>query len=408
MMTKTADLVSLKHLIKAGGLPGFLLLFHNILIFIVKRRRSLDDAGGVDASAGLQILFTAIVFGLVFHFFFLNRSEVKTYLFRNPNYFLWLFSIVCALSMLWTPQLALTGYRAFEAITYLCLISWTVYKLSKNLDAQNMVEWLVFWGIWGIFWSAATTIKGSLQWFLMQPFDVARLDYPAVLFFALLLTKRKWFKYIILILALLSVSNKIYLGFALGLIGFFFGDSKDVKIIALLGIVLLLSVTIFIDIETLLKNTVFYGREEISYENSSGRDKIWEVAWEAFLNSPILGYGFVSGETTILYEKFQGAINSHNSMFSSLLGTGIVGGIFIVGYFRSAVLTAFNRHWPVDKWKPAAIGTVMMCLTLSALAPGVGSRVFGSWISVVLSLTMLKAINDKFKEESIQDKTIKE
>ena len=395
-MSSTSKLLSVKQLIKAAGLPGYFLLFNNILIFFVKRRRSLEEFSSIDNSAIIQIGFTFLIFGFAFNALFLKSTVRTKLLFVNPNKFLLLYIIVCFLSAFWAPNITVTVYRAFESLTYLMLISWTVYNLSSRLDVQNIIEWLVFWGFWNIFWSITTNLKlGGLD-SLAYISDVARLSYPIAIFFALFLSKRKFFKYIILILAFFSFSNKIYLGFVMGMLGLLFGNIKNKGLIFLL-IISLFGLLFFIDLETLLKSTVFVGREEISIENSSGRDKVWQLAWNAFKESPIEGYGFVSGENAILYDKFRGAISTHSFLFSGLLGTGLLGTVFLVLYYFSIFKIGFNTYWPKNKWKVAIIGTLIMSFVLSLTAPGVGGRVYGSWIPVVFVITVICALNYKFK-----------
>lgn len=402
-MQSRVKLLPIKQLIKAGGLPGYLLLFHPILIFIVKRRRDLEDFAAVDTSALLQIIFTVLIFGLVLHTFFTKGFVKFSFIKLNPNRFLLGYVLFCFLSLFWTPNINITLYRAFEMLVYLILISWTVYNLFMRLDAQNMAEWLVFWAIWAIGWSVATNVKIIGLDFLRNPFDAARLDYPVAIFFALILSKRKVFKWLILILAFFSFSNKIYLGFTLGLAGFLFGNAKY-KGLIFMGMIVSLGVLSFIDFEELLKQTVFIGRREVSLEDSTGRYYVWQVSWKAFLESPWIGHGFVAGENEVLYSKFQGAINSHNFLFSGLLGTGILGTLFLLGYFWTIFKMGFKSIWPKNNWKPAILGTLIMSLVVSLTAPGVGSRVYGSWISVVLVLTLVAALFYKFKQEKRQRK----
>jgi O-antigen ligase len=266
----------------------------------------------------------------------------------------------------------------------------------QRLDAQNMVEWLVFWAVWAVFWSVVTNVKLRGIGFLLNPVDAGRLDYPVVLFFALLISQRKWMKYLILILSFFSFSNKIYLGFTLGLAGFLFGNAKY-KGFIFLGMLGLLAVLTIVDFEELLKQTVFIGRTEVSLEQSSGRYYVWQVAWEAFKDSPLIGHGFVAGENEVLYAKFKGAINTHSFVFSGLLSTGLLGTVFLLAYFSSVFKLGLKKVWPKDRWRPAIIGTLIMALVVSLTAPGVGSRVYGSWISVVLVLTMIAALYYKFK-----------
>ena len=150
------------------------------------------------------------------------------------------------------------------------------------------------------------------------------------------------------------------------------------------------------DFESLLKSTIFLGREEISIDHASGRSQIWRLAWDSFKERPLLGYSFVSGETIVLHNKFE-VVSAHNFIFSGLIGTGISGTFFLLLYFYSSFKIGLNKYWPQSKLKVAVIGTLIMSLTISLTAPGIGGRLYGSWISVVLIISIITAINYKLK-----------
>lgn len=394
-MNNSMKLLSISQLIRVAGLPGYLLLFNNILLFFIKRRRAIHDYINIDTSAFIQIIYLCMIFGLAFNALVLKSNIRVRILTIKPNLFLVIYIFICFISALWSENMNLTLYRAFECITFLILISWIVYNLSLRLDIQNMIEWVVFWGIWCIFWSVLTSVKLYGLNYLEYPFYAARLEYPVVIFFALLLSKRKIFKYIILIFTLFSISNKIYLGFAIGLLGFLFGHSKSKGLIFIFSMALIFLITLT-DFESLLKSTIFLGREEISIDHASGRSQIWRLAWDSFKERPLLGYSFVSGETIVLHNKFE-VVSAHNFIFSGLIGTGISGTFFLLLYFYSSFKIGLNKYWPQSKLKVAVIGTLIMSLTISLTAPGIGGRLYGSWISVVLIISIITAINYKLK-----------
>src|SRR5690606_19932004 len=239
--------------------------------------------------------------------------------------------------------------------------------------------------------------------YLFWPFGASRLAVPLFFFLALLMTQRRYFKILLLIFCILSVSNKVYFGIVLGMLGFYFGDSKY-RTWMFGGIVSFLLVLLVVDLEELLLNTVFYGREAISLANTSGRDRMWAIAWEGFQQKPILGYGFVAGENAVLYQSFSGAINTHNFMLSGVLGTGLLGGILLLLYFRKIFKMASSRMFPASKWRPAMVGTFIMGLVISLTAPGIGGRVYGSWIPLVLVFTLISGLYFKFREERLTSK----
>mgnify|MGYP000993541696 CR=1 FL=1 len=196
-------------------------------MFFATRGRVLGSSDDlIDTSVTIQLIYLAVVFVITFNTLFKDDSKKSKLLFSKPQVFLVGYILVCFLSMLWSSNMKTTGIRAFESLVFLMLISWVVYNLITRLNFQNIIEWAMLYIIWYLIWSILIRIKLLGFGFLIWPFGAARLAIPVFFFIALLLTKRKYFKYVILIFAILSFSNKIFFGISLGLLGFYFGNSK--------------------------------------------------------------------------------------------------------------------------------------------------------------------------------------
>lgn len=375
-------------------------------MFFAQRGRGFEQNTALDFSAWSQMVYVIVVFMITFDILFRQNPFKCKLLLVKPQRFLLYYILVCFISMFWSSNVFLTGFRAFESLTYLMLISLVIYNVVSRLSYQDIMEWAVLWIIWHLFWSVLTGINSMGFQYLLWPFQASRLAVPLFFFFALLFTKHKFFKYLILIFCVLAVSNKTYFGMALGLMGFLFGNSKyKAWIFGLAASVLLLLV--FVDLEALLLKTVFYGREAVALSNTSGRDKIWEIALEGFFESPILGHGFVAGESMVLFRHFTGAINTHNFLLSGMLGTGIAGVVFLLLYFKKVFMLAISKDFPRAKWRPAMASTFIMGLIISLTAPGIGSRVYGSWIPLVLVFTLISGLYLKFRGETTRIENLK-
>ena len=298
--------------------------------------------------------------------------------------------------MIWSPNYILTGYRSFEALTSLLLITLVVQRLIYRLSFQNVIEWSIMWIIWIVLWSVMSKMKWAGISYLLWPFKAGRLAVPVFFFIALFLTQKKFKKYLIIAFSILSFSNKVFFGIAFGMIGFFFGNVRYRGLFLILGMGIAMTFALWGD--SVLQNTLFYGREGIGMEYTSGRNLIWSLSWEHYLQKPLTGFGYVSGENDFLFKHFKGVITSHNFILSGLIGTGIFGGILLVIYFTSAFFTAVSNVFEKGKWKAAFVGTVIMAITISLTAPGVGARVYGSWIPVVFVITLISGMKVKSEE----------
>ena len=153
------NLMPIKQLLLAVGIPGYLLFSYNILMFFIKRQRSLNDFNSVDSSAFFQILFAILIFILSFYTFSKSSKIKRKFLISKPNIYLLCYIIICFLSSFWSPDMRLSFYRAFESLSFLMLISWIMYNLGSKLDVQNIIEWFILWVIWTIIWNILTNIK---------------------------------------------------------------------------------------------------------------------------------------------------------------------------------------------------------------------------------------------------------
>lgn len=87
------------------------------------------------------------------------------------------------------------------------------------------------------------------------------------------------------------------------------------------------------DLESIQGSTTYINRDQSSDEigSLSGRSSMWEVMWESFLESPVIGHGyFVTSSTGKLYMWYtEKNWTAHNLALQTLVTTGIVGAILL-------------------------------------------------------------------------------
>lgn len=255
------------------------------------------------------------------------------------------------------------------------------------------MEWVMLWAVWDISWSIVNNVHSMGVGYLAYPFGAARLSSGFFFFLALFLCRRKVARWVVMSFSILSLSNKNYFGIGLGLIpGLIFGQAKA-KRLALFCIGLSV-VAFLIGGMSIVQNTLFYGKEGVGMEYTTGRDKVWEMSLDLGMQRPLEGYGFVAGEKDALNEAGRGAVISTHSMFmSAFLGVGLAGPILLTCFFAGVTRRCFHRSIP-GEWRPALIGTVIMAFVISNAAPGLGGRVYGSWVPAVLVTVLVVCISE--------------
>lgn len=375
-------------LIRSGGIAGMLLLGNNILSVAVVRTRDLSDYAAVDGSAMLQIAYTGLCLCYALYHLTRSRPAGTVYLLKNtPASLLLIYTGLCAISSFWSSDLYLTLYRSAECLCYLLLIAIVCDNLSMTCKSrQDVVEWLVLWSMWVLFWDTlyfARMVGPGPYLFSIYIFRRGAFALGTLFFLTVFVSRRTLFKVVNIVYLPLSLANKTYFGVCFGLIGgLWAGDRRfQTAFFFLVGVIALALLGMG---STALQHTLFYGQAGVGAEYTTGRDTMWRYCLEYGLRQPLCGYGFVAGETGALWAQHLSAISTHNVFLSALLAVGFVGPLLFIAYFVWLFAIVIRAHLP-DHWRPAFLGTAIMILVLSSAAPGLGTRVYGSWIPAVLT-----------------------
>jgi O-antigen ligase len=380
-----------------GGVPGALFLFRNFLYVLVLRQREAQEMASVDGAAGVQALFTGLVF-LVALYYFIHYDLIRYFIWTSPFKWFFLFYGLGLVSAFWSSDPLLTIYRSLEAIAYALLIFAVVYTLYIKVGAEGLLRWLLWYAVYAIFMGAMGRIKLlGFQAFGLRTFLEQQMNSTPFFFLALLFPLSYWIKIPILSISILSLSNTAYLGMGLGLTALKEGN-KYLKAIFFFGGLLVLIVILYVGTTDFLKNTIFFGKKGVGLEYTSGRDKIADLAWTASLERPFSGYGFVAGELEIIsLSRGSGIIGAHNGLLSALLGMGVPGALILLFFLIHMWRVSQSKVFP-DLIRSAFYASFLMILVHTLGNPGIGSRVYGAWIPSVLILTVISVLQAHFKQ----------
>lgn len=379
--------LSLKDFFLSGEFAGALILFNPILMMWISRGRNPDEYDAIDTSAMIQMLYAGIVF-LVGIYYIYNSVLAQKILFSTPLRYLLIYSVLGVISMIWSINWKVSLYRGFECIAYQLVIVSLFDRLIRRLSILHTVQWILYYAVFIMLisvyrrmqWSGLTIGLIFSEQFNSTPFFFIALFFPAF-----------WgIKYFILGSSILSQSNTAYAGMAAGLLAFREGKNWMKALLVLILLLSLLAIFV-LGVDNILQNTIFYGKEGVGMQYTSGRDKIIEKSIPYILDRPLIGYGFVAPEIQLVTKRQVGIIGVHNAVLSSLLGTGILGLTLLFLFFYGMFQMAKAKFFP-PKWKAAFVGTVFIGFFHSIANPGIGSRLFGTWMPIVLLFTLIATI----------------
>lgn len=392
--------LKLKGFITAAGIPGMLLLFHPVLIVFVTRGRVLSDASAVDTSSAIQIVFLAVCAFVIFRELVLFKQVLlKKMLINSPFKYLLFFNAFCFLSAFWSPNAYLTIYRSFECLVFLLLITITIKKLIQKFNYPSVIKWTIWFAFWNLSVGILFILKlAGLGSVLSIPFSPSRLFFPLFFFIILILGNKLLPKIITGVIVLIGFSNKIFIGVALGFLSFFSG-SKANKLLIVFVFIFVGFFIMYIGIEEVLLNTLFYGRDSVGLGDSSGRNTVWLYMLSKAYEQPFVGYGFVAGEIDVIkHYAAGGIINSHNSFISAFVNVGAFGLLFLILFFINLFRLVLGLRVQDRSTKAAFLGSIILIIVVSMSAPGIGSRVYGAWIPSVYIIALIVGLKAYFHQ----------
>lgn len=393
---KTIQKLSIRNFIFGGGLPNYLLLFYPILIALISRQRDFSNVSSIDSSAFIQMIFICTAFIISINEFIKNKT-FRVLIIESPLKWFVSFIFLGFLSTLWSVDSNLTFYRAFENLSILLLICASLSIVyNKYKSPEVLIYWVLYYAVLLII---TGTLKRSLIWGLpLWSIDTLLMEQmnSSPFFFLVLLLPVGWFvRSVILSISIFSLSNTAYLGMIFGFFGLTKGKNVMKKILLLL---ILISILVIVNIgfEIFLQNTVFYGKTGVGIEYTSGRNKIFEFSITEGLKRPLLGYGFVAGDTFVVNKNFGAVIGAHNGFLSAFLGMGIMGLIIFIGFFIKMLNISKSKFLPI-KLKAPFLSSIILISIYSFGNPGLGTRVYGSWISSTIIMVLISLIYLHYK-----------
>ena len=183
----------------------------------------------------------------------------------------------------------------------------------------------------------------------------------------------------------------MYVGMIPGALLGIFSESWKTKLISSVGSVVLTSAIIYFGLEPIFQKTIFHGRAGVGMKYTSGRNTMWKQSLSLIKEKPFLGYGFVSGERDRILVGRTNSISVHNMMLSATLGVGIIGPLLLFLYFLETIIRCFGKNLPRD-WLIGFLATIGVSFVFSMTGPGLGGRVYGSWVATVFVMTMILMI----------------
>lgn len=381
-MTKTKNWVELA---KSGGACGILLLIRPLINILFSRQRDLNAYSTIDLSAIIFIIYSFVcLFTALYSLSTSKTLFVKQLLTRTPIIWFMIFTIYGGISMIWSVNYPLSGYRAFECMAMILLIVAIMQKLFSTCDTEKIIKWTILYVIIDIAFSIISTLKWTTA--IPSLLSCSQMMSTTFFFMALYYPNKKWYHYLIIIMAIFSGSTVAYIGMAAGMISVLWRKTKY-KAAVLFGIIFLSFAVAVIGPQKVLKNTIFHDKESISLEETSGRDMMMEASIETIKENP-MGLGFFAGEPYMFYSRGLHCINAHNSLFSAGIGMGYIGVILMAIFLYRMFFTTFSKKIPL-RYRATFIGCFFVAFLHCMGNPALGSRVYGAWLPVTFLFILI-------------------
>lgn len=340
-----------------------------VRITVFVRRRAGTEFADIDLLAGIQIFIVLVVLIIV-----LLSARALPILSKTAGTSvraLFFYYILSALSALWSPLPEYSLYRAFEFMILFMAVLLALSYAPNLVKAERIVL-------------IVSLISITLT---MYPYFI-RLGFPtslgawhttaysasAAMLFCYCLGEYfqsdknrkkilRWVGFVALAVLVLGTSagSNVAASFGVLIVAFL---RRNTALIFIGCILLLVMLPVFLfgeidDSAVAVRGVLFPGKSEAQIYSLRGRVPFWKQMFTVFLDSPFFGHGFA------IFTTGRGRVlpgNPHNSLFSVLLGTGILGMLAVIVYgFR--LLREFYRT-TVKRLRGAVGCTAAICTGL--------------------------------------------
>ncbi len=382
---------------------------------VLVRQRSSMDYSAVDSFAAVDIaavFLTALVL-------FLSGSLFRTWPLIQRTHIFWLFAYyaLCALSFVWSVDPIFSLYRAAEYIVFLfgTFTAFAQYKSFVRAERAFLIVTTIT-----ILFQMTMCVRfhglslSMLAWHTNTYTCCSAVMFCYCLGEYLALTKAersqdrkrvrrlRTFGALSLMTLAMGTSAASNVSAAAGcLLIFLFLRRISLFVAGFIAAVLAITFSlIFGGGEDLIRAILFPGKSQYALDTASGRTAIWDFYWRKFLENPIIGSGFQvvsSGRD----RSFQ--VQSHNTLFSVLTGTGLLGfalftyfslrvwwsalvevlhkrrgTVGFVGALAASFVNSLGMPLMADRWETSSIVFVALVALFLLYVKGAGQETVGA------------------------------
>jgi len=334
--------------------------------FFIRRR---DPSAFAEIDVSNMFAIVLVLMAIPFLLSKRGMRAIKQIMSTPLKYYVY-YSIWCFISVFWSSDIIYSLFRITELLVTLFLIAYILIDVRSKEYAKRI---LLFFLIFSLIAAFGFYLKSG--WFSFERFhnnEYPMLSASGILIGIFFFIDRRRFDY---------DNNQItYLSlilFSLSVLGIIYGTSSASNVSLILSILLLVSLresriitTVILMISILvvwfawqnyqaeIMKIVFPGKTITSIETATGRTSMWKYYMDGFLEKPLLGWGFPTGEKEGFKFGWVTTSTSHNMLISVAINTGIIGlllfSTFMISYtlyiIRKLRDKYFDFKWIAGAW----------------------------------------------------------
>lgn len=310
-------------------------------IFIARKtifnvvRTAGDYSASIDSGTSLAMLGIACsIFFFLSHYHDYKMS--KKGMWSILIYYLFAWS-----SVFWAGNYVAISFKVLENICNILLVGAIVYNIK---DSKKLMFFI-------ILFATASTYIDLLGYYMRTGFRWYHTNvYTITAFIGLLLSigciKNRLFTFRDLVVPLFlcayawvsGTSVASYISTIIGVVILYSSSNNGIKLARTVLTCVVICV-FYILAEKQVTDFMFADRDMDAIKSGTGRDVLWMASFKLWSDAPLLGHGFIVGETGL---GNTGQISAHNSFISTLVNTGFIGFMFFCSFICKWCIVSFK------------------------------------------------------------------